>query len=489
VVAPEVPVKLGRILVLLVLLAGLGVYLYEWELPRAAREGKKEKLVGLDKDAVTGVVLTYPDRELELRKDDKGWRLVRPADAPADEAAVKGVVSTLADAEVQKTLDQLPPNLADFGLDKPTVTIKLALKDGSQPPPIVVGKNTAIGGKVYVRKDDEPKLYLTTSSLGFGLNKQAKDLRDKTLLSYNDDDVSRVEIRAENGDTVALVRKDKEAWTVDPGDHPGDPTEVRSYLSSLRSTRAVDFPDDHPDDLGKYGLGQPRLTVTVSLGKDGGAAQALLLGAEATLGSQKQVYAKRADQPVVYALGDWTFRTLAKPPSQFRDKTVLGFDPARVGKLAYVRKDGGAVALARVEGKWTVEGTEGKKPNDSAIATLLADLRDLRGADIAAEPAKDLGAWGLDHPDLRITLTDKEGQPIGTVLTAKHEGKPYVMRAGSETVFEARDYMYARLDKQPKDLVEEPGAPGRSTTTAPAAGASPEAADEDQGDEPEEGEE
>src|SRR5436190_13018408 len=39
---------------------------------------------------------------------------------------------------------------------------------------------------------------------------------------------------------------------------------------------------------------------------------------------------------------------------------------------------------------------------------------------------------------------------------SKHDGKPYVMRAGSETVFEARDYMYARLDKQPKDLVEEP---------------------------------
>src|SRR5207248_6362955 len=68
----------------------------------------------------------------------------------------------------------------------------------------------------------------------------------------------------------------------------------------------------------------------------------------------------------------------------------------------------------------------------------------------AAEPAKDLAAWGLDRPDLRITLTDNEGQPIGTVLGAKHDGKPYVMRAGSETVFEARDYMYVRLDKQPR---------------------------------------
>ena len=184
----------------------------------------------------------------------------------------------------------------------------------------------------------------------------------------------------------------------------------------------------------------------------------------------------------MYALGDWTFRTLAKPPSQFRDKTVLGFDPTRVGKLAFERKDGGAVRLARAEGKWTLEGGEGKKtPKDSAIATLLDDLRDLRGADIAAEPAKDLAAWGLDRPDLRITLTDKEGQPIGSVLGAKHDGKPYVMRAGSETVFEVRDYMYARLDKQPKDLVEEPGAAAATTTTEPSAPPEP-GEEDDEGD-------
>src|SRR5439155_1684 len=87
-------------------------------------------------------------------------------------------------------------------------------------------------------------------------------------------------------------------------------------------------------------------------------------GAETTEGSQKQIYAKRGDQPTVYALGDWTFRTLAKPPSQFRDKTVLGFDPTRVGKLAFERKDGGAVRLARGECKWTLEGDEAEEGGD-----------------------------------------------------------------------------------------------------------------------------
>jgi hypothetical protein len=102
---------------------------------------------------------------------------------------------TVTDAEVQKTLDEAPKDLLSFGLDPPTVKVALALKDGAQPPVVSVGKNTTIGGKTYVRKGEEPKLYLTSSSIGFGLNKQVKDLRDKQLMTFKDDDVSRVEIK------------------------------------------------------------------------------------------------------------------------------------------------------------------------------------------------------------------------------------------------------------------------------------------------------
>jgi hypothetical protein len=457
-VAAEVPVNLRRILVLLVAVAALGTYLFVYELPQAEREAKKEKLLGVEQDAVTGISLTYPDREIELTKSDQGWRLVKPVDAPADEATVKTLVTTLAGAEVQKTLDQVPTDLAPFGLDKPTVTVRLSVKAGTPPPSVAVGKNTAIGGKTYVRKGDEPKLYLTTTALSFGLNKQAKDLRNKDLLVFQDDDVKQVEIKASDGATVTLVRKDKDAWTVGPGDHPADSTEARSYLSSLRSTRAADFPDDAPIDLKKYGLDAPRLTVTVATDKD---TKTLLLGGESTAGAQgtpqgttKQIYAKRGDQPTVYAVGDWTFRSLAKNPAQFRDKTVLGFDPARVKTVALERKDGSGVTLTRGEqGTWQIEGGEAAAAQTESVTRLLEDLHELRGSDIAAEPAPKLATFGLDTPELRITLTDKDNQPIGTLLAAKHDGKYYAMRAGTETVFEARDYMYTRLDRQRADFV------------------------------------
>jgi hypothetical protein len=464
-VAAEVPVSWLRIVLLAVVVAGLGAYLWLYELPQAEKEAKKEKLVAVAKDAVTGVTLAYPDRTLELVKQDGKWRLVKPVDAPADETAVQGVLGAVVDGEVQKSLDEVPQDLGPFGLATPSVTVTLAVEEGAAPPPVKVGKNTTIGAKTYVRRGDEPKILLAASSLQFAVTKQAKDLREKQIVAFQDDQVKKVEILREDGKNTTLVRKDADAWVIEPGGLPADLTEVRSYLSSVRSARAIDFPDDAPADLAKYGLGAPRLTVRVTTGTDADAqTSALVFGGETTVNSAKQIYAKRDDAAPVYTVGDWAFRSLNKTTDELRDKSILGFDPARVHDLRIERRDG-VVALGRTDGGWRVEGAGDKKSNESAITRFLDDVRELRGSDVAAEPPGDLARFGLDAPDLRVVLTDKDKQALGAVLAAKKDGKHYVMRADGPVVFEARDYMYNRLDKKTDDFL----------AAAPAAGAAPDA--------------
>jgi hypothetical protein len=452
-------VSLRRILVLLALTAALGVYLFVWEVPKAEKERQKEKLVTVDKDAVTGITLTYPDRAIELRKTDQAWRLTRPVEAPADDVMVKSLLGTVADAQVQRALEQPPADLKPFGLDVPSVTVQLTRADGTAVPAIAVGKNTPIGGRSYVKRGDDPKVYLTTTSLQYSLNKQPKDLRDKTLLAFEDDQVQRVEIAPAGAPPVVLVRKDKDAWTVEPGGHAADGTEVRSYLSSLRATRAVDFPDDAGATPEKYGLATPRLTVAVHTGTGGDeTTRRLLLGAEADSGGQKQVYAKVDGRNTVYALGDWTLRSLAKTAGQFRDKTVLGFDPSRVGRVEVTRREGPGATLVRTDGDWRLEGAD-QPPKTDTVNRFLDDLRDLRGSDIAAEPAGDVARFGLQSPDLRLHLADRQGQELGVVLAGRQGGKYYAMRAGTDTVLEVRDYMFTRLDKRRDDFLAKSDAP------------------------------
>lgn len=443
--------KLGRIAVLFVLVAALGAWLWWVELPKARQESEGEKLVDAANDDITGLDLVFADREIQLRRDGGQWKLVKPVQDEADEPAVKALLGAISGARVTKTIENAG-DLAAFGLDRPDPTVRLAIRD-KPGPTIHVGKNTQIGGKTYVRVGDEPAVRLTASSLKFALNKQAKDLRDKQLLSFQDDQVQRVDIR-QGSETAALVRKDKEAWTVEPGGHPADATEVRSYLASLRSTRAVDFP---AVETATAGLETPRLAVTVTL--EGGATQTLALGSETAVGSAKQIYARRTDQPTIVTLGEWSWRTLAKDANQFRDKTVLGVDPDRVNRVVLERRTGTGATLVRAGASWTVEGVSDKPVRETAIGRFLDDVRDLKGSGVAAEPVADLKPLGLDAPELRITLLDKEGQPLGTVLATRKDGKHYAMREGATIAYEVRDYMYTRLDKQQADFV------GADTTT------------------------
>jgi hypothetical protein len=468
VVAPENGVKLGRIGILFLLVAALGAYIYWVEVPKAREEATKAKLVSVPSEDVTAVTLVFPDRELALRREDGSWRLVKPIEAPADDTAVKSLLGALTGAQIQRSLDELPADLATFGLDKPDPLIRLATAKGDQPP-IAVGRNAAVGGKTYVRVGDESKVLLVPSSIKFALDKQPKDLRDKQLLTFKDEDVTRVDIAPAGKPPVTLVRKEKEAWLLEPGGQPTDITEVRSYLSSLRSARALDFPEDPKDT----GLDEPRLTVTVELGA--APKQALLIGADTGEGSQKQVFAKRADQPTVVTLGDWSFRTLDKDAWQFRDKTVLGFSDDRVGRIVLERKEGpGATLVHGQPGGWTVEGE--KQSKGGAIQRFVDDLRELKGSSIAAEPATDLKRFGLDAPDIRLTVIDREQKPLGTVLLTKHDGKYYAVREGGPTVFEVRDYMYTRLDKQQRDFA----GPETPPSTQPPAADDDAAADDDE---------
>lgn len=462
--------NLGRILVALALVLGLGGYVYFYELPQAEKESRKDKLVTVDKDAVTGIDLIFPDREIQLAKGDGGWRLVRPVDAPADEAAVKAMIAAVADAQVQKQLDDMPSDLAPFGLVAPDPTVKLTLAKGDVPA-IAVGAATKIGGNAYARRGDEPKILLTAASIRFALNKQAKDLRDKQVLAaFKDDDVTRIDIASADGQTVTLAKKDKDAWTVDPGGFPADINEVRAYLSTLRSTRAVEFPEDA--GAGKSGLDKPRLRVTLTSAD--AKSQTLLLGSDLTEGTQKQIYAQREGQPTVVTLGDFTLRSLGKDAKGLRDKTPLAFDTARVGRIALMRKDGtGSTFVRAKDGAWNIEGQDAAKSKTTTVDRFLDDVHDLRGSDIAAEPAIDLTPFGLDAPDLRISLTDKDGQAIGTVLAVKRDAKYYALREGAQTAYEVRDYMFTRLDKKPTDFINDGSAP-------PAAAPVPE--DEDHGD-------
>ena len=87
-------------LILVLLLAGLGAYVYWVEIPQAEQEAKKKTLFDFKADDVTEVSLAYADHEIVVKKSGDNWQLVKPIEVAADATTAKNLASAIADCEV-----------------------------------------------------------------------------------------------------------------------------------------------------------------------------------------------------------------------------------------------------------------------------------------------------------------------------------------------------------------------------------------------------
>src|SRR5262245_26521203 len=447
--------RLRYTLILALLLIGLGAYLYFVESKQIAEEGKKEKLVTVDADDVTAVTLVYPDREIALEKSDGVWRMTKPVQAPADDITVKNLIRAVSDAEVTKTIDPPPADLAQFGLVQPTVTVKLSTKDAALPD-LKVGKTTAVSFSTYVQRADQPKLYLTGSAFHSGMDKQVKDLRDKKIVECQEDAVTRLALRGPEGDVV-LAKSDSN-WKIEqPAAYRADGNAVRSLLSAVHNLRATDFASDAPTDadLANYGLDTPQRQVLLNAGD--GKEIRLLVGKETDQG----LYVKSADTPTTYVVGKFVARDLSKGIGDLRDKTVLSFDPGAPTAIEVAHGDG-RFTLRSADGKWSLEGSD-QAINDAVVSSFVGTLSRLSGSQVLADSTADLGAYGLATPPLTITVKGKDNVLIGAVRAGPYgDSQPAtyaVKREDDPTVFQLRDFQFKQIDKQPADFVAAPPPP------------------------------
>ena len=180
----------------------------------------------------------------------------------------------------------------------------------------------ALGAFVYFYEMQTPK---TTES------PKEKALE---ILNYSDQaaDINRLEVQ--QGDKVTrLVSKEGEGWTMEaPEQAPVDKSRVISAVGEVSVLRATTVVTENasPDDLSKYGLDKPQLTVSVSVkNKD---YQRLMVGIQAP--TKTGYYAKLADTKKVYLVGSSIIEDLQKlvtePPKATPTPTALPATPTSV---------------------------------------------------------------------------------------------------------------------------------------------------------------
>ena len=418
------------LLVLVVMLTGLGAYVYfvESKKPQGAEANLGPKIFSVKADAIEEItVKSGTGDRTTLKKVNGAWQITGPVAAPADQAEVSGIVSNIATVDNMRTVDENPGDLKPFGLAEPRVEVTFRAAGSAQARQLLIGDKTATLGDLYAKLPNEKKVFLISGSFDTTFNRGTFDLRLKTVLSFERDKVDQVEIQS-LGSTVELAREGGEWKLSKPIQAPADYGTVEGLIGRVQTAQMKGITAQEAADLKPYGLDKPEASVTFGLGS---SRATLLLGAKA---DASLVYARDASRPMVFTVDSSLLDDVKKPVDQLRRKDIFEFRAFNATSVQITR---GAETLAfektKGQGKDATEKWRGTKPatkdmDAAAVDTFLTKLANQRAQSFVETGGKL--KTGLDSPVLIAVVRFDDGKKEEKVTFGRVGADVYAAIAG-----------------------------------------------------------
>jgi hypothetical protein len=381
-----------------------------------------------------------------LRRKGTDWEIVQPVTAPSDQAAVSGITSNLTSVEIQRVIDEKPADLKEYGLAD--ARVEVAFKANGQQRRLQLGQKTPSGSDVYAKLSDDPKVFLVSSYLDSTFNRGTFDLRDKSVLKLDREQIDTMEVTAA-GRTARFEKKSGEWQIAQPPAGRADFSAIDGLVSRISSVQMKSVVPD-ASDLKQYGLDKPAATVRLG---SGSSQATLLIGGAAD--AEASVYAKDLSRPAVFTIDSTLLDDLKKDPSEYRQKDLFDARSFNTTRLEIVRngqttvfekskvkdKDG------KEEEKWRQTAPSARDVDAGKIEALMSAATGARATSFVDSTAKT----GLDKPELSLAFKYDEGKEE-RVTFARSGDSAYAARVGSPGAAKIESSVIDAIVKAIEDL-------------------------------------
>src|SRR5437899_5936146 len=193
-------------------------YFRFFEMKRPSTEEAKrqaQNVVNFDRNKIDGIVIQNGEQKIEIRRRENKWRLETPIKDQADGALVENLLSDLENWQKEgtipaKDIDADKSKLTEYGLNNPKLKLKLLGRD--KPPEILLGKDAALEGRMYVRFQNSKEAFLATQSVKKDIDKKPEEFRDRKLTDVTTAQVRRVTLKTPAGEME--LEKKGEHWDI-----------------------------------------------------------------------------------------------------------------------------------------------------------------------------------------------------------------------------------------------------------------------------------
>ncbi len=130
--------------------------------------------------------------------------------SPPTQSAVAMITAASNLLPADRTIDDNVTDLASYGLAPAADQVIFKLKDGKTKT-LLIGDSNPTGNNVYAKVADDTHLYTMGSSSKTTFDKESKDLRDKRLLTFDQEKATRVELNAKK-ESIEFGRINQTDW-------------------------------------------------------------------------------------------------------------------------------------------------------------------------------------------------------------------------------------------------------------------------------------
>ena len=432
--------KFRGLLAAVVVLAALGGVLY-WSNRRQKAEAAKPatdaaaKILTIPEDQIKQITLKKTGAEtVVLRKGDDGkWQLTEPKPLRADQDAANSLASTLSSLNSDKLVEDKAADLSPYGLNSPSLDVTVLKKDGKSQD-LYVGDEAPTGGGSYVKLANDAHVYTIASYTKTSLDKSPNDLRDKRLLTFDQDKLTRVDLQPAKGELIEFGKNNQNDWQIlKPKPLRADGSQVEELIRKLKDAKmdATISDEDAKKAAAAFASGTKVATATVA---DAGGTQQL----EVRKDKDKNYYAKSSAVDGIYKVTADLGDGLDKKVDDFRNKKLFDFgwtDPNKVqiGKATY----------EKVGDKWM---SGGKQMDSSSVQAVVDKLRDLTSTKFLDN--------GGGTPVLDLMVSSNNGKRVENVSITKQGDTYFAKRENEPSIYELDSKAVEELRKAASDVKE-----------------------------------
>jgi len=435
-------------LIAAVLLAVLGIALWWSNRAEKAKEGQPAadgppRILAIAADTVREFAIQRRgEAPTVVQFNDKGkWVITQPKPLPADTVAVAGVTNTALKLDSERVVDPNVSDLASYGLAPAVLEVKITQKDGKTSK-LLIGENTPAGGAVYAKLDSDPRLFTINSTNKVSFDKDFKDLRDRHLLTFTEDKLSKVELTARK-QSFEFAKAGEGEWRITaPKPMRGNAAQVEDLVLKLRNAQMdASFTDDDAKKAAAAFAAAASTAVVKVTDQDGTKTFEIRK-------AKDDYYVKSSTLAGVYKVGKDLGDGLDKPLDDFRNKKIFDFgfnDPTHI-EIA----DGPKTPVYDKSGETWMSA--GKKIDSTSMQAFIERLRDLS--------ATKFVETGFTTPVVTLTVVSNQGKrrekveiapaASGGNFLARHDGDASFYELAANVVKELRQAVGDVREAQPE---------------------------------------